>query len=114
MRVKKLDVFGFKSFATRQFVNFGEGVTCVVGPNGCGKSNVVDAMRWVMGEQNARNLRGSNMQDIIFCGSEKKAPLGFAEVTITLKNPNQTAPIKYRHFNEIAITRRLYKNGESE
>lgn len=114
MRVKKLEIFGFKSFANRQSITFGEGVTGVVGPNGCGKSNVVDALRWVMGEQNARHLRGGNMQDIIFCGSEKKAPLGFAEVTLTLENSDQDAPLEYNHYNEIEITRRLYKTGDSE
>jgi chromosome segregation protein len=114
MRVKKLDIFGFKSFASRQSITFGDGVTGVVGPNGCGKSNVVDALRWVMGEQNARHLRGGNMQDIIFCGSEKKAALGFAEVTLTLENLSQDAPLDYNHYTEISITRRLYKTGESE
>jgi chromosome segregation protein len=114
MRVKKLDLFGFKSFATRQHLNFGKGVTGVVGPNGCGKSNVVDALRWVMGEQNARHLRGSLMQDIIFCGSEKKGPLGFAEVILTIDNSDHTAPLDYNHYEEIQITRRLYKTGESE
>lgn len=114
MRVKKIDIFGFKSFATKQSVTFGEGVTAVVGPNGCGKSNVVDALRWVMGEQNARHLRGGSMQDIIFCGSEKKAPLGFAQVTLTIENDKGDAPLEYNHFNEIEISRRLYKTGESE
>ena len=114
MRVKKLDIFGFKSFASRQSISFGDGVTGVVGPNGCGKSNVVDALRWVMGEQNARHLRGGNMQDIIFCGSEKKAALGFAEVTLTIENRDQDAPLEYNHYSEIEITRRLYKTGESE
>lgn len=114
MRVKRLDLFGFKSFATRQSISFGEGVTGVVGPNGCGKSNVVDALRWVMGEQNARHLRGGNMQDIIFCGSEKKAALGFAEVILTIDNQDQDAPLDYNHYSEIQITRRLYRNGDSE
>lgn len=114
MRVKKLDIFGFKSFASRQTISFGDGVTGVVGPNGCGKSNVVDALRWVMGEQNARHLRGGTMQDIIFCGSEKKAALGFAEVTLTLENLDHDAPLDYNHYSEIEITRRLYKTGESE
>lgn len=114
MRVKKLDIYGFKSFALKQSLSFGEGVTAIVGPNGCGKSNVVDALRWVMGEQNARHLRGGNMQDIIFCGSEKKAALGFAEVVLTIENHQQNAPLEYNHFNEIEICRRLYKTGESE
>ncbi len=114
MRIKKLEIFGFKSFANRQSLNFGEGLTGIVGPNGCGKSNVVDALRWVMGEQNARHLRGGNMQDIIFCGSEKKAALGFAEVSLTIDNDQQDAPLDYNHYSEIQITRRLYKSGESE
>lgn len=114
MRIKKLEIFGFKSFATRQSIIFGKGVTGIVGPNGCGKSNVVDALRWVMGEQNARHLRGSNMQDIIFCGSEKKGALGFAEVILTIDNEDQDAPLEYNHFQEIQISRRLYKTGDSE
>ena len=116
MRIKKLEIFGFKSFGTRQSIIFGDGVTGVVGPNGCGKSNVVDALRWVMGEQNARHLRGAQMQDIIFCGSDKKAALGFAEVTLTLENDSksQNTPLEYTNFSEIQITRRLYKTNESE
>lgn len=114
MRIKTLDIFGFKSFSTRQILHLDEGLTAIVGPNGCGKSNVVDALRWVMGEQNARHLRGGQMADIIFCGSEKKAPLGFAEVTLILENLKGLAPTEYNHFTEIAITRRLYKTGESE
>lgn len=114
MRIKKLEIFGFKSFASRQSITFGRGVTGIVGPNGCGKSNVVDALRWVMGEQNPRHLRGGNMQDIIFCGSEKKAPLGFAEVILTLENSDQDAPLEFNHFSEIQISRRLYKTGDSE
>src|SRR5580704_1558263 len=101
MRVKKIDIFGFKSFANKQTITFGEGITAVVGPNGCGKSNVVDALRWVMGEQNPRNLRGGNMQDIIFCGTDKKAPLGFAEVVLTIENNKSDAPLEYSHFPEI-------------
>lgn len=114
MRIKKIEIFGFKSFATKQSITFGEGVTAVVGPNGCGKSNVVDGLRWVMGEQNPRHLRGGSMQDIIFCGSEKKAPLGFAEVVLTIENDKADAPLEYNHFHEIEISRRLYKTGESE
>jgi chromosome segregation protein len=114
MRVKKLEIFGFKSFATKESIHFGPGITGVVGPNGCGKSNVVDALRWVMGEQNARHLRGGQMSDIIFCGAEKKAALGFAEVTLTLENDSQNVPLEYSNFAEIQITRRLYKSGDSE
>ena len=116
MRIKKLEIFGFKSFGTRQSIIFGDGVTGVVGPNGCGKSNVVDALRWVMGEQNARHLRGSQMQDIIFCGTDKKSALGFAEVVLTLENTQESVntPLEYANFTEIQITRRLYKTNESE
>jgi chromosome segregation protein len=114
MRIKKIDIFGFKSFAIRQAIHFGDGITAIVGPNGCGKSNVVDAIRWVMGEQNVRHLRGGSMQDVIFCGSEKKGPLGFAEVSITFDNADGSAPLDFNHYSEIEITRRLYKSGESE
>jgi len=83
MKIKKLEIFGFKSFADRAVLHFDSGTTGIVGPNGCGKSNVVDALRWVMGEQNARHLRGDNMQDIIFNGSNKRGPMGMAEVVLT-------------------------------
>lgn len=95
-------------------MEFEEGLTAIVGPNGCGKSNVVDALRWVMGEQNARHLRGGQMADVIFGGSEKKGILGFCEVTLTIENDKQDAPLEFNHFNEIEITRRLYRTGEAE
>src|SRR3990167_6247676 len=114
MRIKKLDIFGFKSFADRVIIQFDAGVTGIVGPNGCGKSNVVDALRWVMGEQNAKHLRGDQMQDIIFNGAQKRGPMGMAEVTLTLENDGQLVPQEYQHFGEIEVTRRLYRNGDSE
>jgi chromosome segregation protein len=114
MRIRKLEVFGFKSFAERATFQFDGGITGVVGPNGCGKSNVVDALRWVMGEQNAKHLRGDQMQDIIFNGSEKRGPVGFSEVTLTLENDGTQVPVEYSHFTDIQVTRRLYRTGESE
>ncbi len=114
MRIKKLEIFGFKSFADRVVINFDAGVTGIVGPNGCGKSNVVDALRWVMGEQNAKHLRGDQMQDIIFNGSQTRGAMGLAEVTLTLENDGQLVPQEYAHFEEIEVTRRLYRNGNSE
>ncbi|MES2503322.1 MAG: AAA family ATPase [Myxococcota bacterium] len=114
MRIKRLEIFGFKSFADRAVIHFDAGVTGIVGPNGCGKSNVVDALRWVMGEQNAKHLRGDQMQDIIFNGSQNRGPMGLAEVSLTLENDGQLVPSEYSHFDEIEVTRRLYRNGDSE
>src|SRR4051812_41753377 len=113
MRIKKLDIVGFKSFADKTSLAFGDGITGIVGPNGCGKSNVVDAVRWCMGEMSAKNLRGRGMQDIIFAGSDSRGPLGMAEVTLTLHNDGNVPP-QYAPFTEIAVTRRLHKDGESE
>lgn len=115
MRIKKLDICGFKSFMDRAFFLFDERVTGVVGPNGCGKSNVVDAIRWAMGEQSARHLRGRAMEDVIFNGSESKAPLSMAEVTLTFANDTpELLPAQYKGFAEISVTRRLFRSGESE
>ncbi|MBO8176499.1 MAG: chromosome segregation protein SMC [Bacillus sp. (in: Bacteria)] len=111
MFLKRLDVVGFKSFADRVSVEFVPGVTAVVGPNGSGKSNITDAIRWVLGEQSAKSLRGSKMEDIIFAGSDTRKPLNFAEVSLTLENEDQFLPIDY---NEVCITRRVYRSGESE
>lgn len=114
MRIKRLDICGFKSFMSRTVFVFDEGVTGIVGPNGCGKSNVVDAIRWVMGEQSAKHLRGRAMEDVIFNGSEKHPPLGMAEVSITFVNDRGDVPQQYKDFHEITVTRRLFRNGESE
>jgi len=115
MRIKRLDITGFKSFMERSVFTFDEGVTGIVGPNGCGKSNVVDAIRWVMGEQSAKNLRGRGMEDVIFNGSENKPPLSMAEVSLTfiVDDTDQLAP-QYQGFSEVTVTRRLFRNGDSE
>ncbi|MEO0604243.1 MAG: AAA family ATPase, partial [Myxococcota bacterium] len=89
MRIARLDLFGFKSFVDRTSIHFGHGISCVVGPNGSGKSNVVDALKWCLGEQSARSLRGSDMSDVIFAGSEDRRPVGFAEVQLTLRTEHE-------------------------
>ena len=114
MKIKKLEVCGFKSFVDPVALHFDHDVTCIVGPNGCGKSNVVDAIRWVMGEQSAKNLRGRAMEDVIFNGTESRGPHGFAEVTITFDNSDRLAPEEYKDYGEIAVTRRLDRSGNSE
>ncbi len=111
MFLKRLDVVGFKSFAEKISIDFVPGVTAVVGPNGSGKSNVIDAVRWVLGEQSAKSLRGSKMEDIIFSGSDSRKPLNFAEVSLTLDNTTNTLPID---FHEVSVTRRVYRSGDSE
>jgi len=113
MKIKKIDIIGFKSFLDKASINFPSGISAIVGPNGCGKSNVIDALRWVMGEQSVKQLRGKDMQDIIFAGANGKAPLNMAEVTLTLANDNGHAPEEFRDFSEISITRRLFRSGES-
>jgi len=114
MKIKRIEITGFKSFVERTALGFDDGITSIVGPNGCGKSNVVDAIRWVMGEQNARYLRGKLMEDVIFGGSESRKPLGMAEVTLIMDNASGLAPAAFKAYAEIQITRRLYRNGESE
>ena len=111
MRLKKLILHGFKSFADRVEITFEDGITGVVGPNGCGKSNISDAVRWVLGEQSAKSLRGSKMEDVIFNGTEKRRKLAWCEVTLTFDNEDRSLPLA---FNEIAVTRRVYRNGEGE
>lgn len=114
MRIKKLELVGFKSFKDRTVIHFDAGITGVVGPNGCGKSNIVDALVWVMGEMSAKHLRGSSMEDVIFAGAEGYAPMGLAEVTLTLENDGGPFPIKYLNHSEIMVTRRLHRSGDSE
>ncbi|MBL7685482.1 MAG: chromosome segregation protein SMC [Deltaproteobacteria bacterium] len=114
MRIKRLEIQGFKSFADRTIVEFQSGITGIVGPNGCGKSNVVDSIRWVMGEMSAKHLRGREMQDVIFAGTEKRNPAGMAEVTLVMSNEDGLAPTNYAGYSEIAITRRLFRSGDSE
>ncbi|NVL90864.1 MAG: chromosome segregation protein SMC [Desulfobacterales bacterium] len=113
MKIKQLDITGFKSFVDKTTVTFPEGISAVVGPNGCGKSNIVDAIRWVMGEQSVKMLRGKSMEDVIFSGTEKRPPLNAAEVSLTLINGNGNTPEQYREFSEIMVARRLFRSGES-
>ncbi|HCO62318.1 MAG TPA: hypothetical protein DIT49_02510, partial [Clostridiales bacterium] len=111
MYLKALEIQGFKSFADKTVLSFGEDITAIVGPNGSGKSNIADAIRWVMGEQSTRTLRGSKMEDVIFDGTAKRKGLGFAEVSLVLDNTDHIFP---REETEVAITRRYYRSGESE
>jgi chromosome segregation protein len=111
VRFKKLELLGFKSFAETTELIFEPGVTAVVGPNGGGKSNIADAIKWVLGEQSPRELRGGRMEDLIFNGSDRREPIHFAEVSLTLDNSEKKLPID---FSEVVISRRLFRTGESE
>lgn len=111
MRFKRIELIGFKSFADKTVVKFDDGITAIVGPNGCGKSNVADAIRWVLGEQSSKLLRGSSMQDVIFNGTQSRKSLSYCEVSLVLDNADREIDLDY---NEIVLTRKLYRSGESE
>lgn len=111
MLLRKLEAYGFKSFAEKTDIEFKPGITAIVGPNGSGKSNISDAVRWVLGEQNIRNLRGAKMEDVIFSGSAKRRPLGVAEVSLVFDNSDGLLPLD---FNEVTITRRVFRSGDGE
>ncbi|MEJ2613899.1 MAG: AAA family ATPase, partial [Ignavibacteriaceae bacterium] len=111
MYLSKLEILGFKSFAQKTMVNFNNGVTSIVGPNGCGKTNIVDAIRWCLGEQRSGALRSDKMENVIFNGTSNKKPMGMAEVSLTIQNTKGILPTE---FSEVTITRRIFRSGESE
>ena len=113
MRIKRIDLCGFKSFCDKTSVDLSQNITAVVGPNGCGKSNIVDALLWAMGEQRAKHLRGKSMEDVIFNGSDSRGPAGLSEVSITFENDGRV-PVEYLDYAEITVTRRLHRDGSSE
>src|SRR5213082_3633887 len=111
VRLKQLEIKGFKSFADKTILNFDEGITGIVGPNGCGKSNIVDSIRWVIGEQKISHLRSENLESLVFNGSKTRSASGLAEVSLTFENTKNLLPTE---FSTVTITRKFYKNGESE
>src|SRR6187397_2872098 len=117
MHLQSLELVGFKSFADKTTFNFHEGVTAIVGPNGCGKSNVLDAVRWVLGEQSAKALRGGEMADVIFNGTDSRKPLGMAEVSLTIggvEGEHLKASGVDIPYDEVTLTRRVFRDGGSE
>ena len=115
MRLKTLELQGFKSFPDKTVISFDRGITVVVGPNGSGKSNISDAMRWVLGEMSTKSIRGTKMEDVIFAGSQKRSPMGYAEVTVTFDNTEEDGKIlSMAEYDEISVTRRYYRVGDSE
>lgn len=114
MHIKQLELYGFKSFVDRTVISFPTGICAVVGPNGCGKSNIVDAIRWVLGEQSAKQLRGKHMEEVIFSGANGRPSLNFSEVSLILSNEEGRTPPPYHQCSEIMVTRRLFRSGESE
>jgi chromosome segregation protein len=114
MKLKKLELFGFKSFYDKISFDFSDGITAIVGPNGCGKSNIVDAIRWVLGEHAPSYLRSKALEDVIFAGSDAAGPLGMAEVSLTFSNEDGIAPPGYESYSEVQVTRRTFRDGESE
>jgi chromosome segregation protein len=111
VRLKSLEIKGFKSFADKTVLNFDEGITGVIGPNGCGKSNIIDSIRWVIGEQKISQLRSENLESLVFNGSKNRSASGLAEVSLTFENTKNLLPTE---FNMVTVTRKYYKNGESE
>ena len=111
MRLNQLEIFGFKSFAQKIVIPFEPGITAIVGPNGCGKSNVVEAIRWVLGEQRAGTFRSQRMEDVIFAGTRQRKALGMAEVALSIENRDNALPVE---FAEVVLTRRLFRSGESD
>lgn len=114
MRLKTLELQGFKSFPDKTVISFDRGITVVVGPNGSGKSNISDAMRWVLGEMSSKNIRGGKMEDVVFAGSQKRSPMGYAEVSVTFDNTEDEKIPSLAEYDEITVTRRYYRVGESE